>query len=487
MRIILHSNRVLYYIKQITSWMPSHKEASESGNILNAISICPRQFVGAHIFSKLNVLESNAVSTELPPGKAIHKQGQTFKEAGLSSGPCSSEKPVGFPLEAFPKECKCFPVRKKGGILPRGLETGHVHDMNPSLIELLRPCREEVVGWQCWRLEISNYLETASTAYPSLRTRQQICGESQPLRGDDKTNTLEQFTTQVYPPRNIQKIQCDLEETALRNQTASWLQNAHMELERQIQERTIKLLEGEKSLEKETELRRRAEEAHMQALRRLVDANENERSRLSRELHDQMSQELTALKLGLNSIQKEGTLSPPGQERLLQLEEMANVLMQKVHRLAWELRPPMLKGFGLGLALRDYVTTWSSHSGVQVDYYDGDPGAHGIPSDIELVLYRVAQEALTNVARHAHARHASVILQCREGCISLIVEDDGQGFDVHKVLGSSNGNRRLGILGMQERVGSIGGLINIESDPDAGTTVYVRIPSDNKSIISRKR
>jgi signal transduction histidine kinase len=335
-------------------------------------------------------------------------------------------------------------------------------------------------------LELSKYLETASTAYPSLRTRQQICCESLPLRGDDKTNISEQFTTRAYPPEHIHKIQCDLEGIALRDQMVSWLQYANMELERQIQERTIKFLEGEKSLEKEMELRRRAEEAHSQALRRLVDASENERSRLSRELHDQMSQELTALKLGLSAIQKEETLSPTGQERLLQLEETANVLMQKVHRLAWQLRPPMLKGFGLGLALSDHVTTWSSHSGVQVDYYDDDPGAHRIPSDMELALYRVAQEALTNVARHAHAHHASVILQRREGYISLIVEDDGQGFDVQKVLGSSNGNRRLGILGMQERVGSAGGLINIESDPGAGTTVYVRMPSDTKSIISRK-
>jgi two-component system CheB/CheR fusion protein len=295
------------------------------------------------------------------------------------------------------------------------------------------------------------------------------------------------FRSNACPPGQNEVIRRNLEEITLRKQASSWLQNAHAELERRVGERTVMLLEGKRSLEAEIELRQRAEEAHLQALRRLVDAQETERSRLSRELHDQMSQELTALKLGLKSVHKEGSLSSIGEQHLLQLEEMADLLMQKVHHLAWELRPPLTRnGFGLELALRDYATAWSRHSGVPVDYHDCGTKAPRITPNLELILYRVTQEALTNVARHANARHVSVILECRTGCGSLIVEDDGQGFDAHKVLDSPGRHGRLGFLGMQERVISTGGVIHIESARGVGTTVYVRIPLDKKSIASNQ-
>jgi signal transduction histidine kinase len=226
--------------------------------------------------------------------------------------------------------------------------------------------------------------------------------------------------------------------------------------------------------------RRRAEEAHRQVLRRLEGAEETERGRISRELHDRLGQDLTALKLGLQLVKKQGPFTPSVQASIGQLEKLADSLMQDIHRLAWELRPAALDDFGLDMALRRYATEWSEHNGVAADFHSRGMETHRLPTELETTLYRITQEALTNVLRHAKAQRVSVLLERRPDHVLLIVEDDGQGFDAQTALKAPGAHSRLGLLGMQERVILANGTFEIESTAGAGTTVFVRIPLESK-------
>jgi two-component system CheB/CheR fusion protein len=245
------------------------------------------------------------------------------------------------------------------------------------------------------------------------------------------------------------------------------LQRAHEDLELRVQERTAQL-------QSEILQRRQVEQAREQLLQRVVNAQEEERLRISRELHDQMGQQLTALLMGLNALPEldEPGLRPPSAAQQVQkLQELASTLMQQMHDLAWQLRPTALDTFGLEAALRQYVQDWAQQ-GINADVFlRGLKNMPRLPLPVETALYRVTQEALTNVLRHARANNVSVLLERSDNNMVLIVEDDGQGFDTN----AEGHPTRLGLLGMQERMDLVGGTLTVESSPD-GTTVYARVP-----------
>ncbi len=264
-------------------------------------------------------------------------------------------------------------------------------------------------------------------------------------------------------------------EEALKQAEAA-LQRERDQLEGRIKERTAELLNTNLALQAEIKNRLRAEEAHQQVLRRLSEAQETERGRISRELHDRLGQDLTALKLGLQILHKHGPFTGAAQDTVTNLDKLADGLMRDIHRLAWELRPSALDDLGLEMALQRYASEWSEASGIRIDFHTRGLNAHRLPLEFETALYRVTQEALTNVLRHAKAKRVSVLLERRPGLASLIVEDDGEGFDLHAVLDAPATRGRLGLLGMQERVNVVGGTLDIESSPGQGTTIFVRLP-----------
>ncbi|MGB7746530.1 MAG: response regulator [Verrucomicrobiia bacterium] len=262
------------------------------------------------------------------------------------------------------------------------------------------------------------------------------------------------------------------------------LQKIQAELEKRVEERTGELLKTNLALQAEIAQRERAEKAHMQVLRRLTDAEETERGRISRELHDRLGQDLTGLKLGLQRIRKQGPLAPPVQESFDKLERLADGLMRDIHRLAWELHPAALDDLGLETVLLHYTAEWSENNRVPVDFHSEGVEAHRLPLQLETTLYRIMQEALTNVTRHANAKRVSVLLERRPDHVSLIVEDDGEGFDASATIQASMIQNKLGLLGMQERVTLAGGTLEIESTPGVGTTVFVRVPLKQEPVES---
>jgi signal transduction histidine kinase len=166
----------------------------------------------------------------------------------------------------------------------------------------------------------------------------------------------------------------------------------------------------------------------------------------------------------------------PLYECLQRLQDLSDEIGREVHHIALELRPTALDDFGLHAALLNYVTEWSDRSEIEVDFHTGGLDKQRLPPQVETTLYRIVQEALTNVIKHAHAKRVSVILEHRPDHVLAIVEDDGEGFDTEAVMNSASVDPRLGLLGMRERAALVGGTLEIETSPGSGTTVFVRIP-----------
>lgn len=270
-------------------------------------------------------------------------------------------------------------------------------------------------------------------------------------------------------------IQRKQAEMALKQAEAT-LQRERDQLEVRVRERTAELSEANRALEAEIARRGRAEDAHRDLLRRLSAAEETERGRVSRELHDRLGQDLTAIKLGLQILRKRRACPPAVCQSIAKLEKLADSLMRDIHRLAWELRPAALDDFGLEMALRRYADEWAALSRVPVDFHSRGTSPRRLTPELETTLYRITREALTNVFRHAEARRVSVLLERRADHVLLIVEDDGKGFNAGALLQEPATGGKLGLLGMQERAGLAGGSLEIESTPGAGTTVFARLP-----------
>ena len=228
------------------------------------------------------------------------------------------------------------------------------------------------------------------------------------------------------------------------------------------------------ALASEVNIRLAAEDRIKALLERLVDVQERERRRLALDLHDQLGQQLTALKLTVDAL-KEPRLSDADRDaRIATIEAIVSRLDRDVDFLAWELRPAALDDAGLDAALAEFVRQWSSTRGVEAEFHRRGPNAPRLAPEIESHLYRIAQEALNNVAKHARATQVSVLLERRAEGVRLIVEDNGSGFNPRTV-----GSRRfmgMGLEGMRERLASISGSLDIESSPGQGTTLFISVP-----------
>ena len=207
-----------------------------------------------------------------------------------------------------------------------------------------------------------------------------------------------------------------------------------------------------------------SERVERDTLRRIVAAQELERQRLARELHDETGQALTSILLGLKQLEGVKPESVAG------LRELVVETLQDVRRLAVELRPKVLDDFGLAPALERLTASFSEQTGVEVDLEAGAITGR-LPTEVETAIYRVVQESLTNVVKHSHAQRVSVLVTRSDGRIKAVIEDDGQGFDPH--AGTGDG---IGLIGMRERIELLDGTLAVESSQSSGTTVALEVP-----------
>jgi PAS domain S-box-containing protein len=244
------------------------------------------------------------------------------------------------------------------------------------------------------------------------------------------------------------------------------LQQAHDQLEERVKERT-------RELEGEVVRRADAQQHVMRLLHRIVTAQEDERSRIARDLHDQLGQQLTALRLAVER-HRDSQHGGQSEEELERALTLARQIDSEVDFLAWELRPAVLDDFGLVAALPRYLNEWSAHHGIKTNFQTTGTLPDRLAPEAETTLYRVTQEALTNVLKHAHATRVDVVLEGHKNIVTLVIEDDGVGFDHGAV---DKAGAAIGLIGMRERAALINATLQVESAPGQGTTIYLRYPT----------
>ena len=244
---------------------------------------------------------------------------------------------------------------------------------------------------------------------------------------------------------------------------------------RQSEQQATQLLKQSKNMQEQLRL----------LSRRIMSVQEEEKRRISRDLHDVVAQMLSGINLRLASLKTDLTANSKGLSRKIQsTQRMVAKSVDEVHRFARELRPAVLDDLGLLAALHSLVNKYSKQTGIRV-HLTVFAGVKDVGNDESTVLYRVAQEALTNVSRHAQAKRVDMSIREHDDTVRMIIKDNGRSFDVQKVLHSRR-SKRLGLLGMRERVEMVGGTFVVESAPGKGTTIQADIPI-NRRVQGRRR
>ena len=225
------------------------------------------------------------------------------------------------------------------------------------------------------------------------------------------------------------------------------------------------------------------EQLRGQLLERAVAAQEEERKRIARELHDDTGQTLTALGVGLGGVEQTVTQNTElAQYQIAELKLMTMHAIDNLRQFISDLRPSVPDDMGLVSAVRWYAQQYSERAGVEVRFEVGG-AKRRLPSRVETVLFRIAQEGLNNIGRHSQAHHAHVQLDFAPAEVTLSIEDDGRGFVVGDVLGTHSERRAWGLLGIQERVNLVGGRFNIDSAPGRGTKMTIEIPAEAEEAV----
>jgi PAS domain S-box-containing protein len=246
------------------------------------------------------------------------------------------------------------------------------------------------------------------------------------------------------------------------------LREARDMLEARVARRTVELETANAAL-------RESEERLQSLSRRLVESQEQERHHIARELHDQIGQSLTAVEIHLQTALKSPDPKGHIHKRVEESLHMVDELVQRTQNLSLNLRPPLLDDLGLEPALRNLIERGIPGGNLRTEF-TANPLSGRLTSDIETACFRVAQEAVTNAIRHAHARRLTVRLQVEDRVLHLAVSDDGRGFDPSSMRGEAGGFKDLGLLGMEERATLVGGRLEVRSTPGRGTAVLAWFP-----------
>ena len=308
--------------------------------------------------------------------------------------------------------------------------------------ERLSPRRSFAAWRQSVRLQSEPWRAVEITAAASLRTL--------------LTEVVLQRIDQIAREREKARVKQDMLMAELDRQVDQW-QAAARQLQVEATRRSV--AEGELS----------------QVLRRTVAEQEAERQRIARELHDSLGQTLTLLQLGFDGVARTLPDDAEAQRQLATLKDLTFDLGSEVNRLAWEIRPTALDDLGLQTAVRMLVEKWGASTPLQFDLHLA-LGERRLPPAIETTLYRVLQEAITNIVRHAGARRVGVVLQTQAHEAQLVVEDDGSGFEWPGDQLTAAPGRRLGLLGARERLALVGGTMEVDTAPGRGAALVVRVP-----------
>ena len=328
------------------------------------------------------------------------------------------------------------------GILILNADSGQIDDVNPFLTDMLGYSRKQLLGNKLWDIVPFKDVEASKAEFRDLQRESYVRYEDLPLETSTGKSINVEFVSNIYQVNGNRVVQCNIRDITQRRQA-----------EEKLKAYSRKLLV---------------------LSRRLVEAQETERRHIARELHDEIGQALTVMQLNLQALLKSPgakTLVPRLQESLAVVEHV----LAQVHDISLNLRPLILDDLGLEPALRWFTRRQAALVGLQAEFH-ADPLAHRLNPVIETECFRVAQEALTNVVRHAQAKSVSVDLRKEAGQLHLRVRDDGIGFDVGNIREQAVRGASLGLLSMEERAALAGGGLEFKSAPNKGTEVHAWFP-----------
>jgi PAS domain S-box-containing protein len=364
------------------------------------------------------------------------------------------------------------------GVLIIDPVTNRIIDANPFMTRLLGYPRAQLIGKELFEIGLLKDEAASRQMFRKLKKDHEIRYEDLPLESKAGSRQQVEVVANLYHEDGQPVIQCNIRDITVRKLVEE-MSSRNVKLKEEIVHRQQVEADLRAKRKEQSRLLRqsRMQQAQLRDFsRRILHAQEEERKRISRELHDVIAQTLVSINVHLAVLDQGDAASPETIKRQISntrllVEEAVKI----VHDFARELRPTMLDDLGLIPALQMHMKQFMADTGIRVSL-KAFAGIDQSATMVRTALYRVVQEALTNVARHARASHVEVTIEPLEEIIRMTIKDDGQGFHVSGKTGSRK-KTRLGMIGMRERVEMIGGTFRVDSAPGCPTTVQVEIPA----------